>query len=151
MKKSLPIIFLAPTILLLGCATDISQNGSCESKCESISNMCSEVLPYEQCKGECDACDPAIMDEINDEEDCEKIKEKMSQCALVSEEGSSDCDAACNNYNNQCLTLVPNANQQLFDQGYESCMSECAGWSGEKVQCMSTAQDCPSMTEVCGL
>jgi len=63
----------------------------------------------------------------------------------------NNCEAACHNYNNRCLVHVPNATQELFDQGFESCMSVCAGWDETKVECMVNAKDCPSMTEVCGL
>lgn len=61
------------------------------------------------------------------------------------------CELACSNYVNKCLTLVPNADQNLFDQGLASCQQECQGWSADKVGCLASALDCPSMTETCGL
>ena len=151
MQKIFPIVLLVLAIFSSSCTVEVSQDEGCESQCEAVSTMCSEVITYEECNNECNSCDSVIMDEIESEEDCGKIKEKMSQCTSIAKEDASNCDSACNNYNNQCLTLVPNADQQLFDQGYESCMSECAEWSTEKVGCMAESQDCPSMTEVCGL
>ena len=112
--------------------------------------MCSGVITYEECNNGCNVCGVSVLDEIDEEQDCDQIKEKISQCNFPKEE-SNNCEVACNNYNNQCLTWVPNADQNLFDQGYESCMAECKDWTVEKIECMEGAQDCPSMTEVCGL
>jgi hypothetical protein len=55
------------------------------------------------------------------------------------------------NYAIKCLTLVPNASDQLLDEGRESCGKECADWNNEKIDCMINAIDCESMTNVCGL
>ena len=63
----------------------------------------------------------------------------------------SACDVACDNYVDQCLTLVPGATQQLFEDGLVSCMQECAAWEAEKIACIRDAQNCPSMTEECEL
>lgn len=64
---------------------------------------------------------------------------------------SSDCEVACANYTNKCLTLVPNADQNLFNEGLLSCMNECAKWNGLKTECMINSIDCESMTTTCGL
>lgn len=64
---------------------------------------------------------------------------------------SEDCEAACGHYVTACLTFVPNATQALFDDGYNSCLGECAKWNDNKVSCMISAFDCEAMTEVCGL
>jgi len=61
------------------------------------------------------------------------------------------CVEACENYVKQCLYLVPNADEYVFDQGRESCMEECAGWETEKVACMAEAVTCASMTDICDL
>lgn len=66
-------------------------------------------------------------------------------------QAGSNCEAACQNYVNKCLTLVPGANESLFQQGRDSCMEECAQWDSEKAGCIVSASDCPSMTDVCGL
>jgi len=63
----------------------------------------------------------------------------------------NDCTAACENYVNKCLTLVPGAGETLFQQGRDSCMEACAQWTGEKTGCIATAASCEPMTDVCGL
>lgn len=73
---------------------------------------------------------------------------------LLTEEApvaGNGCDLACSNYVNKCLTLVPNANQELFEQGRVSCLGECQTWSTDKTDCIARAGDCPAMTEACGL
>ncbi len=64
---------------------------------------------------------------------------------------ASPCDAACNNYVDQCLTLVPGATQQIFNDGLVSCLQECAAWEGEKISCIRDATNCTSMTDDCDL
>ncbi len=63
----------------------------------------------------------------------------------------NNCAAACENYVNKCLTLVPGADETLFQQGRDSCMEECAQWTSEKTSCIETAASCEPMTDVCGL
>ena len=63
----------------------------------------------------------------------------------------NECESACVNYVNKCLTLVPNATQALFQEGLESCLNECAKWNGVKIDCMISAFNCEAMTDVCGL
>jgi hypothetical protein len=50
-----------------------------------------------------------------------------------------------------CLTLVPNASEALFSDGFNSCLKDCTKWNNQKVECLITAADCQAMTEVCGL
>ncbi|MDO8260192.1 MAG: hypothetical protein Q7T50_01685, partial [Candidatus Magasanikbacteria bacterium] len=64
---------------------------------------------------------------------------------------SSDCEAACGNYVTLCLMLVPGASEELFSDGLDSCLGECATWDAPKVECMINSFDCPAMTNVCGL
>lgn len=61
------------------------------------------------------------------------------------------CPEACENYVKQCLYLVPNADDYVFDQGRESCLEGCAEWEAEKIECMVEAQTCASMTDICEL
>lgn len=63
----------------------------------------------------------------------------------------NNCEAACENYVNKCLTLVPGAGETLFQQGRDSCMEVCAEWTSEKIDCIATAASCEPMTDVCGL
>lgn len=80
--------------------------------------------------------------------------EVLSGSVLKADEptqAGGDCEAACANYVNKCLTLVPGADESLFQQGLVSCMEECAQWGSEKAGCILAASDCPSMTDACGL
>ena len=67
------------------------------------------------------------------------------------EKPSNDCEKACRNYNSKCLSLVPNVNQTMLNDGFSSCMQQCKKRSKEKVQCMEDAKDCVAMTDICGL
>jgi uncharacterized protein YmfQ (DUF2313 family) len=46
---------------------------------------------------------------------------------------------------------VPNATEALFNEGFDSCLTECANWNAQKVECMINAFNCEAMAEVCGL
>ncbi len=63
----------------------------------------------------------------------------------------NNCDTACKKYVDLCLTLVPNATESLFNEGHQSCLSECKSWNTEKINCMIKTVNCESMTDVCGL
>lgn len=104
----MPLVVLGLVLFFSSCVKDAEYESDCESKCEAISKMCSEVITYEECNSGCNVCGVAVLDEIEEKPDCNKIKEKMSQCNFSKEESNS-CEAACNNYNNRCLMLVPNA------------------------------------------
>lgn len=67
------------------------------------------------------------------------------------EKPSSSCEKACKNYNSKCLSLVPNVNQSILNDGFSSCMKECKKRDKKKIQCMENAKDCVAMTEVCWL
>lgn len=61
------------------------------------------------------------------------------------------CEEACLNYVDKCLTLVPNADNHLFQDGKDTCEEDCANWDEEKTQCMIDAKACTEMTDVCDL
>lgn len=82
------------------------------------------------------------------DQEIDKIK---PACEDVAKEEKRDCESPCRNYIHKCLSLVPNADQNLFTQGLTSCMEECRKWSDTKIQCIINATDCPAMTEICGL
>lgn len=64
---------------------------------------------------------------------------------------NSSCEAACENYVDKCLTLVPGATENLFKQGRESCFEECVDWGAEKTECIAASQNCTYMTDECEL
>jgi hypothetical protein len=175
MKKS--ILFLSVLVLMVtttGCGQkaavvnteDEQENGSeCSNLCAQIEEICPDFLASKRCNSECESWDQEAMEKIRQASTCQElfvIPEIVSASAPEVmeipelndpelEEPASECEAACNNYVNQCLTLVPNATQALFQEGLSSCLEECAGWEETKVRCIKQAADCPSMTEVCGL
>ncbi len=151
MKHSLlSLVFLISLLGFSSCASEIQKEETCETKCESFENICGSDFSLDQCKSSCASCGFNFSDLELNSENCERASEKISQCVFP-EKDALNCEDACQNYNNQCLTLVPNADQKLFDEGLSSCMLECESWSKEKIECMESANDCPSMTEVCGL
>lgn len=85
----------------------------------------------------------------------EQIEDEIAKikpaCADVAEKEKIDCESPCRNYIHKCLSLVPNAGQDLFSQGLESCMSECRSWGDKKNKCILNATNCEDMTLVCGL
>jgi len=89
------------------------------------------------------------------EETEEQIEDEIAKikpaCADAVEKEKIDCESPCRNYIHKCLSLVPNASEELFSQGLESCMKECRSWSDTKNKCILNAPNCQDMTEVCGL
>jgi hypothetical protein len=69
----------------------------------------------------------------------------------VTKQTENVCTKACQNYIDKCLTLVPNASHQLFEEGRQSCYEKCNGWSPEKITCMENAEACTAMTSECEL
>ncbi|MFA5076120.1 MAG: hypothetical protein WC480_01745 [Patescibacteria group bacterium] len=63
----------------------------------------------------------------------------------------NDCEAACANYVNKCLTLVPNADHVLFEDGLNTCLEECADWSANKISCILSSVACSEMSDICEL
>lgn len=172
MKKSILVIpILALVVLLSGCGqkaavvnTEAEQenDSECSKLCTQIEEICPAFLSSERCNSECESWDEEAMDIIRQASSCQELfvipeivsasvpeVPEMNDPEL--EEPASECEAACNNYVNQCLTLVPNATQALFQEGLASCLKECAGWDETKNKCIKQSADCPSMTEVCGL
>ncbi len=91
-----------------------------------------------------------LIQELEGKIDDEIAKIKPA-CAEVAEEEKNDCESPCRNYTQKCLSLVPNADQTLFNQGFESCLKECKGWDDTKNKCIKNAANCQDMTEICGL
>jgi len=86
-------------------------------------------------------CDRKINDEISGE----------NYIFDISDNSEVGCNSACDNYVEQCLTLVPGATQQLYVDGFDSCLGERVSWSSEKIDCIEKSQNCTWMTDECGL
>lgn len=116
----------------------------------SITEETAEVTLYECGDGKDNDQDSFIdMEDDNCEDESDNSEAGSGQQAI--DVSLQDCEAACGNYVTACLTLVPNATEKLFEEGFDSCMSECAAWAPEKVECMIGALSCEAMTNVCGL
>jgi len=134
-------------------------DGDCQELCSKSVATCPSLLSKEDCESACSSWDDQTKEKISAASNCEElgsISEYIASLLPKMEEpdlapAGNDCEAACANYVNKCLTLVPNATQALFQEGLSSCLGECASWSVAKINCMVSAVDCPSMTDVCGL
>lgn len=157
--------FLSLVIVLSGCSKtanviDDSQTSDCTSICDNASNICPSLVDKNNCKSKCGDFAQDTKDHLKNSQSCEELSQKPDLIADLliptidkPQEKAiiNDCEAACNHYVLACLTLVPNATQSLFDDGYNSCLPECDKWDAKKVDCMINAFDCPAMTEQCGL
>jgi len=169
MKKIiLSISVLSMVIIITGCSqkaaivnTDAKQEiaSPCLKLCTKIEGICPNFLSAERCQTECKNWDQESMEKIDQASNCQELfvipeivsasVPEINSPALT--ESKSECEAACNNYVNQCLTLVPNASQALFQEGLSSCLEKCTGWQEAMIKCIKQAADCPSMTDICGL
>lgn len=140
----------------------------CVSLCADAENFCPSRFDEARCLNECEGFSEETREHLAGAESCEELaaRPELISNLMVSEtsesessgaestgaqEASEDCEAACNHYVMACLTLVPNATEALFDEGYDSCLGECGGWDAAKTECMIGAFSCEAMTEQCGL
>jgi len=135
-------------------------NNDCAGICAHTKATCAEFMAEEECKNQCVNWDRATKDKIKSASDCSGMPAKPNDKIIESipeinepdlPSAKNDCEAACNKYVIACLTLVPNASEALFSDGYNSCLGECVKWDTKKVDCMITAFNCEAMTNVCGL
>lgn len=138
----------------------ITAGGDCAAICAKVSAACPSMANKEICLRNCTEFDEKTKNDAAAITSCEMLAQKPELVALLAipetknpelAPAKNDCQAACNNYVGKCLTLVPNAGQELFNEGLSSCLKECSGWETAKINCMSSAADCPAMTETCGL
>ncbi len=142
-------------------------SSECASLCEGAANACPSLIDEGKCLTGCEDSSEETKEYLSGAGDCEEL---MAKPELISDlitaetsepkvsagtdkdaDASQECEAACGRYVTACLTLVPNATPALFDEGYQSCLGQCAGWDGAKTECMIGAFDCEAMTEQCGL
>ena len=81
----------------------------------------------------------------------QEILSTLNALQSLCDEDKGDCTAACQNYVNKCLTLVPNAGPSLFKQGMDSCLVECKKRDTNKISCIAKSPRCEPMTDTCGL
>lgn len=169
MKKAfLVMLIFVFSIVLSGCGKKQTINqtiendvvsAECQELCENASGVCPSLIIKNQCEVSCGKWSDETKDKIKNANNCQElssIEEVVTSLIPVINEpeldqAQNDCESACTNYVNKCLTLVPNATQALFQEGLGSCVKDCAKWNMQKVDCMINAFDCESMTNVCGL
>lgn len=132
----------------------------CEQICEHANSVCPSMLDKYACLSSCPDLSSVEKDTLAQANDCDALANEQDLLDEMdipetkeapAKPTSNDCEVACGNYLTLCLTLVPGAGPELFDDGYDSCLGECADWDSQKVECMINSFDCPAMTEVCGL
>ncbi len=151
-------------IMLSGGGGGGSQNtvvsDECVELCQKANETCASLIDITTCQSKCPSFSEETKDHLNNATSCEELSQKPELIADViipevkapeQKVASNDCEAACGRYVTACLTLVPNATEALFEDGYNSCLGECTKWNLQKIDCMINAFDCESMTEVCGL
>lgn len=137
------------------------KSSACADLCQQAHNACPSLINQALCENECESLDEEAKKHFQESTNCEEMSAKPELIAdmLIPDVATlepiintaNDCEAACGSYVGKCLTLVPNATPELFNDGLSSCMSECAGWDSQKVNCMISAFDCEAMTNTCGL
>jgi outer membrane murein-binding lipoprotein Lpp len=165
MNKYFVFSFLIVAVFVIaGCTNSSNKIGTidtdCTNLCGQAKEICAEFMSVDECKNQCTNWDEAAKDKIKNASNCSELllKSDGEGLKMVPEindpnlpSAKNDCEAACNKYVTTCLTLVPNASETIFNDGYNSCLGECVKWDAKKVDCMIAANNCPSMTDVCGL
>ncbi len=135
-------------------------NTECREACQKASNTCPSLVNQSTCEQKCSILSQESKDHLSQANSCEELTQKPELIAdlIVPEVNqpeninpTNDCEYACANYATKCLSLVPNATQEVFQDGIKYCMNDCKKWDASKVGCMISAFDCPAMTESCGL
>jgi len=133
---------------------------SCSEVCSKANNTCPSIIDKNNCENKCVSLSEETKEHLNNSSSCQELTEKPELIAdLIIPEintpdkinSSNDCEMACSNYSIKCLSLVPNASQELYNEGLMSCINECKKWDDNKTGCILSAIDCESMTNVCGL
>jgi hypothetical protein len=140
---------------------DTEASAECVSLCAEAKSACPSLIDTQTCENKCPSFSEETKEHLKNSTTCEQLTKSPELISDViipdaapkpqEKTASNDCEAACGKYVNACLMLVPNASDPLYEDGYNSCLKECSGWSATKTECMINAFDCPAMTEVCGL
>lgn len=158
--KLILVIFVVAIVVGMGSyflffsSSENLEDITCSDSCQKLSSICPTMVDYNDCITCCPQLkseDQVKLQNVNSCEDFLSIEGLLSCGAVNENKVQKDCEPACTNYVSQCLIHVPNATQALFDEGFESCVEHCQDWDNEKIDCLAKANDCPSMTEVCGL
>lgn len=136
---------------------------NCESACAQAEASCPSLIDETTCVTKCAGMSAEAREYLQSSYSCEALTARpdlvsevlvpgvVDTSAYEAEPDAGECESACGNYVTMCLSLVPDATEDLLNEGYESCLSECADWDAVKISCIGTAPDCPAMTDECGL
>lgn len=143
-----------------GGSNNTGVSDECVELCKQANETCESLIDIATCQSKCPNFSDETKNHLYSATSCEELSQKpdLLSDVIIPEANtpkqniaSSDCEAACGRYTSACLTLVPNASEALFEEGYNSCLTECNSWNTQKIDCMINAFDCQSMTEICGL
>lgn len=142
-------------------------NISCFSLChETIQDKCMDtIVDYEAndvpvltnetiynpeyCTSECEAnWTDEVMQCVHDIKSCEQLGPKADYCITNPPEDpfeypqekaeNKNCDKACTNYAD-CAGMADDATETDIQEAYETCYSECQGWTEKTISCMANA------------
>lgn len=161
------VVLSGAALLVLGSGSQEApqvSGSSCSAACAQAHETCPSLIDTSTCDSACEKLSNEAREHLQTADSCEALTARPDLLAdiLVPEveganeytdkaTGSQDCEAACGHYVSACLTYVPSATEALYEEGYNSCLNECANWNAGKVDCMISAFDCEAMTNVCGL
>lgn len=170
MKKSKILFLIVGGVALIGTMAIIMSGGGgsknievdeeCKQLCEQANTTCPSLINVLTCESKCDNLSEDAKNHLMNSASCEELSQKpellsdviIPKAAMPEQKiATNDCEAACGKYVSACLILVPNATEALFNEGFDSCLVECANWNAQKVECMINAFNCEAMTETCGL
>ncbi|MBU0577646.1 hypothetical protein KKF73_03705 [Patescibacteria group bacterium] len=121
------------------------------------------IYNNEFCEAQCATWTPEVMKCIHNAKSCEQIGPEAEYCITTPPEDpfeypeevaeNKNCDKACKNYGD-CAGLADDATTEDIQEAYNSCYSECQGWSEKTIKCMSDAGSSPmgcATLSMCGL
>lgn len=136
-------------------------NEACVGLCNNTKSTCPSLMANSNCESSCNNWDDTVKEKVANASNCEALSAipevlatlipEMNTPDVKEASNGNDCEMACSNYSVKCLSLVPNASQELYNEGLMSCINECKKWDDNKTSCILNAIDCESMTNVCGL
>ena len=162
--------------------TDSEENLNCVTLCyDTIPELCADdianfeandvhvmtnntVYNDEYCEAQCAGWTPEMMKCVNNAKNCDQIGMNANSCTTNEPDSPFEyneehaevtaCSTACNNYA-KCASFTAGATAGDVQEAYNSCYSECQGWSPTTIACMSkhnadSMQNCMNITN-CGL
>jgi hypothetical protein len=130
------------------------QYGPCNETCAYIQSICGNIVKEESCLTNCQVWTEEMREAIKGYDDCQFL---VTQLGLELKENlgntvsAEDCSLACENYTTKCLSTMENADAEMLQEGFQSCMASCGSFDQEIVDCVIGAATCDDMVRECGL